>query len=235
MYVFCGHHLLAAKLRSSNVDTASEALEELQRIIGLIRNKWKNTHILVRADSAYSRNEIMNYCEEQPLVDYTIAMGTNNQLKLRAGDIIAKAKADYEQLLTPVIELMKTLFSKEEELEQVAKLIPDSTYFRSTHYQTKKSWSRERRVVTKVVYGSNGLKIRHIVTSLPANKISPSKLYTDKYCPRGDMENRIKEQKLNLFADRTSTQTFESNQLRLWLSSIATDVFIFYKVSLYNQ
>ena len=56
MYVFCGHHLLAAKLRSSNVDPASEALEELQRIIGLIRNKWKNTHILVRADSAYSRD-----------------------------------------------------------------------------------------------------------------------------------------------------------------------------------
>ncbi len=62
--------------------------------------------------------------------------------------------------------------------------------------------------------------MRHVVTSLPASKISPSKLYTDKYCPRGEMENRIKEQQLDLFADRTSTQTFDSNQLRLWLHSV---------------
>ena len=78
---------------------------------------------------------------------------------------------------------METFFSKEEELEEVAKLVPDSTWFRSIRYQTETSWSCQRRVVTKVVYGSNGLKIRHVVTSLPANKISPSLLYTDKYCP----------------------------------------------------
>ncbi len=76
-------------------------------------------------------------------------------------------------------------------------------------------------MVTKVSYGSKGLKIRHVVTSLPASKISPSKLYTNKYCPRGEMENRIKEQQLDLFVDRTSTQNFEGNQLRLWLSSMA--------------
>ena len=93
-------------------------------------------------------------------------MGTNSQLKLRAGDIIAKAKADYEAQLKPVVELMETLFSKEEELEEVAELVPNSTYFRSLRYKTEKSWSCERRVVTKVVYGSNGLKIRHVVTSL---------------------------------------------------------------------
>ena len=83
LYIFCGHHLLVAKLRSSNVDPASGALEELQRIIGLIREKWNSTHILVRADSAYAREEIMKYCEEQPGVDYAIAMATNSQLKLR--------------------------------------------------------------------------------------------------------------------------------------------------------
>jgi hypothetical protein len=76
-------------------------------------------------------------------------------------------------------------------------------------------------VVTKVCYGSEGLEIRHVVTSLPASKFSPSQVYTDKYCPRGEVENRFKEQQLDLFADRTSTQTFESNQLRLWLSSMA--------------
>ena len=73
----------------------------------------------------------------------------------------------------------------------------------------------------QVCYGSEGLKMRHVVTSLPASKIPPSKLYTDKYCPRGEMENRIKEQQLDLFADRTSTQTFQSNQLRLWFSSFS--------------
>ena len=116
---------------------------------------------------------------------------------------------------------MDYLFSKNEELEKVPQLVPDSTWFRSLVYQTEKSGSRQRRVVTKVCYGSEGLKIRHVVTSLLASKIPPSKVYTEKYCPRGEMENRFKEQQLDLFADRTSTQTFASNQLRLWLSSMA--------------
>jgi hypothetical protein len=221
LYIFCGHHLLVAKLRSSNVDPAEGALDELQRIIGIIRENWKETHIIVRGDSAYSREDIMKFCEEQASVNYVIAMGTNSQLKLRAMDIIEKAKSDYEQKLEPVTKLMETLFSPEEKLEEVGELVPESTFYRSLCYKTQKSWSRSRRVVTKVCHGSKGLKIRHIVTSLPASKIPPSKLYTDKYCPRGEMENRIKEQQLDLFADRTSTQTFESNQLRLWLSSMA--------------
>ncbi len=221
LYIFCDHNLLVAKLRSSNVDPAEGALEELQRIIGLIRKKWKETHILVRGDSAYAREEIMKLCERQAGVDYVLAMATNSQLKLRASDIIEKAKADYELRLDPVVELMETFFSKDEELEEVPKLVPNATWFRSICYQTEKSWSCQRRVVTKVCYGSEGLKIRHVVTSLSASKFPPSKLYTDKYCPRGEMENRIKEQQLDLFADRTSTQTFESNQLRLWLSSMA--------------
>ncbi|NET52451.1 MAG: IS1380 family transposase [Merismopedia sp. SIO2A8] len=221
LYIFCGHHLLVAKLRSSNVDPAEGALEELQRVIGLIRKKWQDTHIIVRGDSAYAREEIMELCEKEAGVDYVLAMATNRQLKLRASDTIEKAKIDYEQRLEPVTELMETLFSKDEDLEKVRKIVPNSTWFRSLCYQIEKSWSCQRRVVTKVCYGSEGLKIRHVVTSFPASKFPPSKLYTDKYCPRGERENRIKEQQLDLFADRTSTQTFESNQLRLWLSSIA--------------
>ncbi len=200
LYIFCGNHLLVAKLRSSNVDPAAGGLEELQRVIGIIRKKWKSTHILVRADSAYAREEIMKFCEEQADVDYVVAMATNCQLKLRASDIIEKAKADYEQRLAPVSKSMSTLFSQGEDLEEVRKLVPNSTWFCSLCYQTEKSWSRQRRVVTKVSYGSEGLKIRHVVTSLPASKFPPSKLYMDKYCPRGEMENRIKEQQLDLFA-----------------------------------
>jgi hypothetical protein len=217
LYIFCEHHLLVAKLRSFNVEPAGGALEELQRIIGIIREKWSDTQILVRGDSAYSREDIMKFCESQAGVDYVLAMATNSQLKLRATDVIEKAKADYEQRLQPVTELMETLFSPDEELGELAKLVPESTWYRSLCYQTQKSWSRSRRVVTKVCPGSEGVKIGHVVTSLPASKIPPSKLYTEKYCPRGERSNRIKEQQLDLFADRTSTQTFESNQLRLWL------------------
>ena len=221
LYIFCGHHLLVAKLRSSNIDPAGGALEELQRIIGIIREKWKKTQIIVRGDSAYAREDIMKFFEEQEGVDYVIAMASNSQLKLRAMDTIEKVKSDYEQRLEPVTKLMETLFSTDDKLEEVGELVPESTFYRSLCYKTQKSWSCSRRVVTKVCHSSKGLNIRHVVTSLPASKIPPSKLYTDKYCPRGEMENRIKEQQLDLFADRTSTQTFESNQLRLWLSSMA--------------
>ncbi len=221
LYIFCGHHLLVAKLRSSNVDTAAEALPELKRIIGLIREKWQDTHIIIRGDSAYSREDIMVWCEQQQRVDYILAMGTNNQLQLRASDIVEKAKADYDSRLEPVTKLMETFFSPDEELSEANKLVPEAIWYRSLCYKTQTSWSRTRRVVTKVCYGDKGSQMRHIVTSLPASKIPPSKLYTDKYCPRGEMENRIKEQQLDLFADRTSTQTFDSNQLRLWLSSMA--------------
>ena len=150
---------------------------------GLIREKWQNTHIIIRGDSAYSREDIMAWCESQKGVDYVLAMATNSQLKLRASDIIEKAKADYDERLKPVTKLMETLFSPNEQLEEVGQLVPESTWDRSLCYKTQKSWSRSRRVVTKVCYGSKGSKMRHVVTSLPASKISPSLLYTDKYCP----------------------------------------------------
>jgi hypothetical protein len=121
--------------------------------MALIREKWHDTQIIVRGDSAYAREEIMSFCEEEG-VDYVIAMATNSQLKLRAGDVIEKAKNEYEENLFPVLELMDSLFSKDEDLEEVRKLVPNATWFRSIYYQTEKSWSRQRRVVTKVVYGS---------------------------------------------------------------------------------
>ena len=221
LYIFSGRHLLVAKLRPSNVDPAAEALEELTRVIRLIREKWKKTKILVRGDRAYSREEIMNLCEEQPGVDFALAMATNEQLKLKASDIIDKAKKDYEARLEPVTELITSFFGENEDTEMAKKIVPNAKWFRSLCYQTEKSWRKNRRVVTKVEYGSEGLEIRHVVTSLPPSKITPSLFYTKKYCPRGEMENRIKEQQLDLFADRTSTRTFDSNQLRLWFSSIA--------------
>ena len=175
----------------------------------------------MRGDSAYAREEIMKWCEDQPKIDYVLAMSTNSQLQRRAHDVITKAKDDYAQRLEPVSALMEQMFSPEEEVSEAQQLVPSAIWYRSLCYKTQDSWSRDRRVVTKITYGSKGLKLRHVVTSLPADKIPPSKVYTDQYCPRGEMENRIKEQQLELFADRTSTQTMSSNQLRLWLSSMA--------------
>ena len=163
----------------------------------------------------------MQWCEDQPKVDYVLAMSTNSQLQRRASDVITKAKDDYGKRLEPVSALMEQMFSPDEEVSEAEQLVPPAIWYRSLCYKTQNSWSRDRRVVTKVTYGSKGVKLRHVVTSLPASKIPPAKLYTEKYCPRGDMENRIKEQQLELFADRTSTQTMSSNQLRLWLSSMA--------------
>ncbi len=180
LYIFCGHHLLVAKLRSSNVDPAAGALEELQRIIGLIREQWKDTHILVRGDSAYAREDIMNWCEEQTGVDYVLAMATNSQLRLRASDVIAKAQSDYESRLQPVTALMEEMFDPDQELEEANQLVRDATWYRSLCYKTQKSWSRSRRVVTKVSYGSSGLKVRYVVTSLPASTYPPSTVYTKK-------------------------------------------------------
>jgi hypothetical protein len=107
------------------------ALEQLQIIIGLIREKWQDTHIIIRGDSAYSREDIMAWCESQKGVDYVLAMATNNQLKLRASDIIKKAQADYESRLKPVTKLRETLFSPDEKLSEANKLVPESTWYRS--------------------------------------------------------------------------------------------------------
>lgn len=167
----------------------------------------------------------MSWCEDQTGVDYVFGLATNSQLRMRATDVIEKATTDYEQRLSPATSFLEQLFQPEEDLTVVKEIVPGSVWYRSLTYKTQNSWSRARRVVTKVTYGSQGLKMRFVVTSLKAAKIPPRLLYTRKYCPRGEMENRIKEQQLELFSDRTSTHTFEGNQLRLWFSAIA-DVLI---------
>lgn len=196
LYLFCGKHLLVAKLRPSNVDPAEGALEELQRVIGQIRSQWPQTRILVRGDSAYSREDIMVWCESEG-IDYVFGLASNSRLVRMTLATQEKALAEYEQQKQPV------------------------TWYRSLCYKTLESWTRFRRVVAKVTYSSEGFNLRFVVTSLPTHKISPSQVYAQQYCPRGEMENRFKEQQLELFSDRTSTHTFTGNQLRLWFSSLA--------------
>ncbi|MBD0266149.1 MAG: IS1380 family transposase, partial [Tolypothrix sp. Co-bin9] len=222
LYIFCGKHLLAAKLRPSNVDPAAGALEELQRIIKQIREQWSNAQILVRGDSAYSRDNIMDWCESQTGVDYVFGLAQNSRLIQMTTTTKNRASLEYEQKLSTVISFLETVFNPDEQLPEVAyNLINSSIWYKSLEYQTRESWSRSRRVVCKVEYGAKGTNIRFVVTSITTNKIAPGELYTQNYCPRGEMENRFKEQQLELFSDRTSTHTFAGNQLRLWFSSLA--------------
>lgn len=222
LYIFCGKHLLAAKLRPSNVDPAFGALSEIQRVIKQIRQQWKNVEILVRGDSAYSRDEIMTWCESQPGVDYVFGLAQNSRLIQMATTTQDRAKREFEEKLSTVVSFLETLFKPAEQLPGLAcDLIDNSIWYKSLDYQTRESWSRSRRVVCKVESGNKGTNIRFVVTSLTTKKVPPAQLYTQKYCKRGEVENRFKEQQLELFSDRTSTHTFAGNQLRLWFSSLA--------------
>lgn len=222
LYIFCGKHLLAAKLRPSNVDPAFGALSELQRVIKQIRQQWKNVEILVRGDSAYSREDIMTWCESQTGVNYVFGLAQNSRLIQMTSTTKKRASLEYEQKLSTVVAFLETVFKLDEQIPSLAEdLIDNSIWYKSLDYQTRESWSRSRRVVSKVEYGAKGTNIRFVVTSLTTNKVPPSQLYTQKYCKRGEMENRFKEQQLELFSARTSTHTFVGNQLRLWFSSVA--------------
>jgi hypothetical protein len=222
LYIFCGKHLLAAKLRPSNIDPAAEALSELQRVIKQIRQQWKNVEILVRGDSAYSRDDIMTWCELQTGVDYVFGLAQNSRLIQMTTTTQNQAQLEFEQKFSTVVSFLETVVKPDEQLSKLAcDLIYNSIWYKSLDYQTRESWSRSRRVVCKVEYGTKGTNIRFIVTSLTTNKVPPGQLYRQKYCQRGEVENRFKEQQLELFSDRTSTHTFAGNQLRLWFSSLA--------------
>ncbi|HEX6903337.1 MAG TPA: IS1380 family transposase [Thermoanaerobaculia bacterium] len=196
LYIFSGSHLLCARLREANVDASSGAVAELERIVTRIRQSWPEVRILVRGDSGFAREELMSWCESQG-VDFVLGLARNARLQRAVGGELTQAR---------------TLF---EESGQAARVFKDFLY------QTRKSWSRQRRVVGKAEHLSKGANPRFIVTSLSSEKWSAQELYEKLYCARGEMENRIKEQQLCLFADRTSTHHLSSNQVRLWFSSVA--------------
>jgi hypothetical protein len=196
LYVFCGEHLLCARLRPSNIDASLGTVEELERIVGAIRAAWPEVQIVVRGDSGFCREQIMSWCEANE-VDYVLGIAKNARLKASITDELVQAEALYEAT------------------GHAARV------FKDFRYRTRKSWSQERRVVGKAEYLNQGANPRFVVTSLATEEIEAQVLYEDLYCARGDMENRIKEQQLALFADRTSTATMRANQLRLYFSSIA--------------
>jgi hypothetical protein len=196
LYIFCGRHLLAAKLRRSNIDAAAGALEEVARIVAQIRGRWPQVRIVLRADSGFARETLMAWCEANG-VDYLFGLARNVRLVEEIEAELAAAAAQSAQTRAP------------------------ARRFKDFSWTTRESWSRRRRVVGKAEHTQGEANPRFVVTSLEAGRADARALYEDLYCARGEMENRIKECQLDLFADRTSAKTMRANQLRLWFASMA--------------
>ena len=196
LYVFCGEHLLRARLRTADRGAAHGVVAELEPIVRRLREAWPQVRITVRGDSAFSNDELMVWCEKEG-IDYVLGLAQNDLLKRR------------------IATRMETVRQLQQAMGKAVR------QFQELRYQTHKSWSCERRVVAKVEHLPRGKNPRFIVTSVPVQECDGRRLYEEVYCARGDMENRIKEQQLGLFADRTSTRKLAGNQLRLYFSAFA--------------
>ena len=196
LYVTCGDRLVISKLRTSNRDQSAGSTEVLTHLVARIRERWPEVRIIVRADSGFAREELMKWCEGNG-VFYVLGVAKNPRLLKKIGKELVEARELYERT------------------EKAARV------FAHFLYRTLRTWSCSRRVIAKAEHLEKGSNPRFIVANLPEEYATPQALYEDVYCARGDMENRIKEQQLDLFADRTSARTMRANQLRLWFSSFA--------------
>ncbi len=196
LYIFCGRHLLAAKLRRSNIDAAAGAVEEVVRIVAQIRTRWPRVRILLRADSGFAREALMTWCELNG-VDYLLGLARTSRLVGAIDGELQEAQRLSQATGKP------------------------ARRFKELSWSTLDSWSRERRVVAKAEWTGGEANPRFVVTSLDRKEAEARYLYERIYCARGEMENRIKECQLDLFADRTSARTMRANQLRLFFAAMA--------------
>lgn len=195
LYIFCGHHLLCARLRPAGIDASAGAREEVERIVTQLRQHWPRTQIVLRADSGFCREELMSWCEAHG-VEFVFGFARNDRLRACIEEAMQEARTEHSATRQP------------------------ARRFAEFAYRTRDSWSRERRVVAKAEQIEGKENPRYVVTSLRSGDWAAHALYEELYCARGEMENRIKEQ-LSLFSDRMSTETMRSNQLRLYFSSLA--------------
>lgn len=198
LYVFCDHHLLLAQLRPSDIDGAKGARNVIRRIVKTIRQRWPDVEILVRADSGFVRENLVRWCEANQ-INYVLGLARNDFLLKRA----QKARA---RTAGKMLSANKTVRG----------------YGTFHHMPKSKTWARPRRVVAKVEHKpGHPQRCRFLVTSLDRQKVSSQELYEGIYCPRGDMENRIKDCQLDLFGDRLSAHDYRANQLRFLLAGFA--------------
>jgi hypothetical protein len=192
LYVFCGQAMLACYLRPSRIDGARHAAAVIKLIITRLRQAWPQTRFIVRADSGFCRRRLLHWCERSG-VGYIVGLARNARLHA----LVQLAEASLADAYT-------ASGSKR-------RLIGEFSY-------AAKSWSRERRVITRLEYGAQGTNPRFVVTNLQGD---PEALYDTLYCQRGEAENRIKEAQLDLFGTRASCSRFMANQLRLLLAALA--------------
>ncbi len=193
--MFCGRDLLLARQRCANVAGSVGAVEEMARIVAQIRQSWPRVRIILRADSGFSNDPLMAWCEANR-VDYVFGLARNVRLEAVLAEPLAEAKRLCLASGKP------------------------ARVFDDFRYRTRDSWSCERRVVGKAEHTLDGANPRFVVTSVRRTHIAARALYEDLYCARGEAENRIGEQ-FEMFADRASSATLQANQLRLWFSAMA--------------
>jgi hypothetical protein len=196
LYIFCGDHVLCARLRPSSIGPAVGSRKEVERIVKQIRQRWPDVVILLRGDSGFCADELLTWCEENH-VDYVVGVARNQRLEGLIEGPLAGAKQQFEATQQPA-----------------------RIFVEFEHKTLKGAWNKDRRVVAKAEHINGKSNPRFIVTSLDAERWDKQRLYEELYCGRGDMENRIKEQFV-LFADRVSVSTMRGNQLRIYLSVIA--------------
>jgi hypothetical protein len=192
LYVFCGEQLLVSYLRPSKIDAAKHSRAILKLLVTRFRQVWPKVNIIFRGDSGFCRWRLMRWCDRHQ-VGYILGLAKNSVLT---------------DIAQPWMNQAQKQFQKNSQKQRV---FGEFTYAAGT-------WDRPRRVIVKAEHLSQGANTRFIVTNLPGD---PQALYDELYCQRGEMENRIKEQQLYLFADRTSCHDFVANQFRLLLSSAA--------------
>lgn len=207
LYIVCGRIPLWAQLRTAEHAAAWGAVEAVQKVVAAIRKRIPGVRIILRADAGFANDELMAWCESQEEVYYCIGLQQNPRLLEQLRPAMAEARA--RQILCGGAATRQ---------------------FVEFEYRTLQSWSRTRRVIGKAEVTALGDNPRFVVTNLPAGgweededrtRFEPRRLYPEMYCGRGRMENVLKEQLLDLKADRVSTHHMESNQLRLWLSTMA--------------
>lgn len=196
LYICCGDHILAAVLRPADIDGAAGCVTHLARVVERIRRAWPEVEILVRGDSGFCREGLMAWCERNG-VDYVLGLARNSRLAEEIEPHLRLAGERHRATGKP------------------------TRVFADFEYQTRDSWSRPRRVVGKAEWLSRGPNPRFVVTSLPAREHPARALYEEEFCGRGEMENRIKEQQLYLFADVLSCGTMRANQIRMLLCAAA--------------
>ena len=195
-YVFSGKDLLRATLKTSDIHPMKYVVAEISAVVIKIKEKWPDVKITIRGDSGFCCDELMDYCEKNSIY-FLLGLPKNNRLDENVKEELIAVQEEYKKTNEPILK------------------------YKEFVHQTLDSWSKPRRVIAKMEQKDKNTYHRFIVTSLPADQIDPKSLYEKIYCPRGEMENRIKEQQLGLFADRMSTHYLKSNQVRLLLSSVA--------------